>query len=312
MRTNPVRPGMLLMLALALTLGGLVWAQEDLQGVLDTHEPKVAAPAIERQDTPAQTAAAPAATDPWAAVRARLQAIIDRLQKILDLLRGGSTAVVEDPGKDKGKEQDKPKTDDQEKSAYQPKGTLKPESFGYGSRYQAVYDIVEKYCAVNQKYVLSAGHTWKGYTGQTDCSGFTGHFYQMLCSIAGVPPVFSQKGWFPSSQVYKTQYTKKITSAWPPPKPRDLIKPGDIFVLDKDGRSYGHIGVFMGYDKSGNPLIAHSTTTTISTKAVRGNKGHTGVRIEPMPSYYRERWSGIYRINGTDQALDKLVKQGAK
>jgi hypothetical protein len=72
------------------------------------------------------------------------------------------------------------------------------------------------------------------------------------------------------------------------------------------GAKYGHVGVFMGYDKSGNPVIAHSTTST-NRQNIYGKQGTTGVRIEVLPRSYQERWAGIYRIKGTDEMLNKLA-----
>ncbi len=188
---------------------------------------------------------------------------------------------------------------------------LKAEDFGFDpKRYQAVFDLVGEFCEANRAYVLAEGHKWTdGFPARSDCSGFTGSFYSKLAAKSGVKPAFAKNSWYPTSQVYMTRYTKKITSAWPPPNPRDLIRPGDIFVLEKGNQNYGHVGVFMGYDKSGNPVIAHSTPTTINTKTgFKGNVGMTGVRVEVMPrtSSWTSRWAGIYRIDGTDQMLDKL------
>lgn len=191
------------------------------------------------------------------------------------------------------------------------KAHLKAEDFGFdGKRYQKVFDLVGEFCEANRAYVMAEGHKWTdGFPARSDCSGFTGSFYSKLAALSGVKPAFAKNSWYPTSQVYKTQHTKKITSAWPPPKPRDLIHPGDIFVLDKANQNYGHVGVFMGYDKSGNAVIAHSTPTTINTKTgFKGNVGMTGVRVEVLPktSSWTSRWTGIYRIDGTDQMLDKL------
>lgn len=310
----------LVSLALLVLTAFVAFGQDDLQRLLNAHDPQTnQTQEVERQADPQPAPAVgtggttPTAT--WDGIEDRLQALLTRLKKILATLRersggkGKEKGKDKDKGKDQGKDEDKTSGDD---SNYVKKGTLNPKNFGYDARYQPVMDIAEKFAQVNQKYVLAAGHVWKGYTGLTDCSGFVGHFYQTLMAAAGVKPAFAKNSWYPTSTTYKTQHTKKISGAFPPTKPRDLIKPGDVFVLDKDGRAYGHTGIFIGYDRSGNPLIAHSTTTTIGSSAVRGNKGRTGVRIEPIPSYYRERWAGIYRINGTDQALDKLAKTGAK
>lgn len=190
---------------------------------------------------------------------------------------------------------------------------LSAADFGFDpKRYQPVFDLVGKFCEANAAYVMAKGHSWtSGFPSRTDCSGFTGSFYQKLAALSGVKPAFGQSSWFPTSQVYKSQYTTKISAAWPPPNPRDLIHPGDIFVLDKANQNYGHVGVFMGYDKSGNPVIAHSTPTTINTRTgFKGNVGMTGVRVEVLPtsSSWKTRWTGIYRINGTDQMLNQLAK----
>ncbi|HNV70134.1 MAG TPA: SH3 domain-containing protein [Candidatus Ozemobacteraceae bacterium] len=193
-----------------------------------------------------------------------------------------------------------------------PSGSLNAADFGYDSKYQPIFDLAEKYCQVNRKYTYAAGHMWKGYPAETDCSGFTCHLYQMLAQISGVQPAFPKNQWYPNSDALRSNrnLATKITSAYPPPNPRDLIKPGDIFVLGHGSSGIGHVGVFMGYTKSGNPVIAHSTPSTIGSQAIRGNRGCSGVRIEVMPSSYNSsRWTGIYRINGTDQMLDKLAKK---
>jgi cell wall-associated NlpC family hydrolase len=186
-------------------------------------------------------------------------------------------------------------------------GSLKASDFGYNDpKYQSVFDIVQKFCDANQKYELAKGHTWQdGYASVTDCSGFTGSFYQKLAAISGIPPVFPKNSWYQTSTNYKSNYTDCITTQFPPPDPRDLIKPGDVFVMNK-GAKYGHVGVFMGYDKSGNPVIAHSTTST-NRQNIYGKQGTTGVRIEVLPRSYQERWAGIYRIKGTDEMLNKLA-----
>lgn len=190
-------------------------------------------------------------------------------------------------------------------------GVLKAEDFGYPKRYQPVYDLVAKFCEANEAYDAAKGHKWQdGYAKRTDCSGFTGSFYQKLAALSGVNPAYPRNSWYPSSQVYKTKYTKKITSAFPPPNPRDLIKPGDIFVLNPASNGIGHIGVFMGYDKAGNPLIAHSTPGAIKdSRKILGHTGKGGVRIENLlgSQSTRSRWAGVFRINGTDAMLDRLA-----
>ncbi len=259
------------------------------------------------------------AADPYAAILDRLTKLLDRVTALLERLVG---IMKVDP--ESGKPQTAAtatKTSTSTSTGTQtgtstvigkgalPDGAHDVTKFGYSGRYQPVWDIAEQFCRVNQKYSLGAGHRWSGYTGVTDCSGFTSHFYQTLCMLAGVPPVFPKSGGHPSSTAFKSsKYTNKITSQYPPPNPQDLIKPGDIFILDKGGNAHGHIGVFMGYDKSGNALIAHSTTRKTKSSDVAGNVGHTGGRIEPMPSWYRSRFAGIYRIKGTDEALEKLSK----
>ncbi len=188
-------------------------------------------------------------------------------------------------------------------------GNLNPADFGYDSkRYKPVFDLVQKFCDSNKQYKLAGGHTWQdGFASITDCSGFTGSFYQKLAALSGIPPVFPKGSWYPTSTNYKSsRYSEKITSEWPPPNPRNKIKPGDIFVMNK-GAKYGHVGVFMGYDRSGNPVIAHSTTRR-ENSYMYGKQGTTGVRIEVLPRHYRQRWAGIYRIKGTDQMLDKLAR----
>lgn len=213
--------------------------------------------------------------------------------------RSGNTAGTPTTGN--------PTQDTDQPAANVPSGSLKAENFGFDKRYQPVYDLVEKFVQSNQKYLWAGGHKWKdGYDGNTDCSGFTGSFYQKLAAASGVAPAFPKNSWYPASWIYKTKYTKKLTNGFPPPDPRDLIRPGDIFVMGDQGN--GHIGVFMGYDKSGNPLIAHSTPRKVDPKVtVSGKNGYSGVRIEVLPSRYRSSWKGMYRIDGTDQMLDKLA-----
>jgi hypothetical protein len=192
-------------------------------------------------------------------------------------------------------------------------GTLNPAKYGFEkARYQVVFDLVEKFCNANKAYVFGAGHKWtSNYPTKTDCSGFVGSFHEKLAELTGVKPAYPRSGYFPSSQVYKTQYTQKITSSFPPPKPRDSIHPGDIFVMNPASSGVGHTGMFMGYDKSGNAIIAHSTPRKIDSRTkVFGHTGFSGVRIETIPSYYRDRWSGVYRIAGTDKMLDSLAKGG--
>lgn len=190
-----------------------------------------------------------------------------------------------------------------------PDGTLDPKKFGYDSkRFSSVFDIVEKFCSSNKAYVFGAGHTKaSGYTEKTDCSGFVGQFIQKLSAAAGIPPVFPKDSWYPSSQIYKNQYTNKITSAFPPPKPRDSIKPGDIFVMNPGSSGIGHVGLFMGYTSSGQAIIAHSTPTRVqSGTKIAGKVGYSGTRIEVLPARYASRWAGVYRIKNMDQMLNKV------
>ncbi len=169
-----------------------------------------------------------------------------------------------------------------------------------------IFDIVKKFCQANQQYVLGAAHSKNsGYVTKSDCSGFTGQFINKLSELAGVKPVIGNS--FPTSTEYaNSAYTKKVTGDFPPTNPRDLIKPGDIFVMPKKSGGYGHVGVFMGYNSAGQPLIAHSTTSSINSNAQIGNIGKTGVRVEVIPSSYKNRWMGIYRLNNMDQIVSNL------
>jgi len=187
-------------------------------------------------------------------------------------------------------------------------GSLDPSRFGYDRRFQSVFDIVERFCQSNRSYFFGAGHTRNsGYAERTDCSGFVGQFIQKMAEFAGVPPVFPKNSWYPSSQVYKTQHTQKITSSFPPPNPRDAIKPGDVFVMNPGLSGVGHVGLFMGYTPSGQPIIAHSTPSRVkSDTRISGKVGYSGVRIEILPARYASRWAGVYRINNMDAMLDKL------
>ena len=172
---------------------------------------------------------------------------------------------------------------------------------------KVIFDIVKKFCNVNQAYVLGAAHSKNsGYATKSDCSGFTGQFINKLSEMAGVNPVIGNS--FPTSTNYaNSQYTQKVTSAFPPPNPKDLIKPGDIFVMSKSSPSgYGHVGVFMGYNSAGQPLIAHSTTRKVDGNTTIGNLGTTGVRVEVIPSWYNKRWMGVYRLNNMDQIAKNL------
>ncbi len=190
-----------------------------------------------------------------------------------------------------------------------PEGSLDPARYGYDSkRFKSVFDVVEKFCSANKAYVFGAGHTkTSGYAEKTDCSGFVGQFIQKMAELSGVPPVFPKNSWYPSSQIYKSQYTSKITSSFPPPNPRDSIKPGDVFVMNPGSSGVGHVGLFMGYTPSGQPIIAHSTPTRVqSSTRIAGKVGYSGVRIEVLPSRYRSRWAGVYRIKNMEQTLNRL------
>ncbi|HNW11726.1 MAG TPA: SH3 domain-containing protein [Candidatus Rifleibacterium sp.] len=179
-------------------------------------------------------------------------------------------------------------------------------SSSFSKAYKKILDLVKKFCNANKAYVLGAAHSKSsGIVSKSDCSGFTGQFIQKLSAMAGVKPVTGNS--YPSSTNYaKSQYTKKVTSKVPPTNPRDLVKPGDIFVMSKS-TSYGHVGVFMGYDSAGRPLIAHSTTRASKKGTTTyGNIGTTGVRIEPIPSWYKQRWMGVYRLNNMDTIMKKI------
>ena len=182
------------------------------------------------------------------------------------------------------------------------------ENTNYTGVTKVIFDIVKKFCEANEAYVLGAAHSKNsGYVTKSDCSGFTGQFINKLSELAGVNPVIGNS--FPTSTNYaNSQYTTKVTGAFPPTNPKDLVKPGDIFVMSKGSSGYGHVGVFMGYNSAGQPLIAHSTTRTIDGKSTTtGKLGKTGVRIEVIPSSYNgNRWMGIYRLNNMDQIASKL------
>ena len=172
---------------------------------------------------------------------------------------------------------------------------------------KVIFDIVKKFCNVNQAYVLGAAHSKNsGYVTKSDCSGFTGQFINKISEMAGVRPVIGDS--FPTSTNYaNSKYTQKVTGAFPPPNPKDLIKPGDIFVMSKSSpNGYGHVGVFMGYNSAGQPLIAHSTTRKVDGSTTIGNLGTTGVRVEVIPSWYNKRWMGVYRLNNMNEIAKKL------
>ncbi len=184
---------------------------------------------------------------------------------------------------------------------------------GYnGTRFQKLIDLVKGFCDANTAYVYAAGHTRvEGFPKTTDCSGFTGSLIDKVLRMAGLPSPLGS--WFPSSQNYADSraLTKPILGPgeYPPPNPRDRIQPGDIFVLGPPAPGkVGHVGIFMGYDRAGNPLIAHSTPSTVKAETAKyGHIGQSGVRVEIMPASYRgSRWRGIYRANGMDEALNKL------
>ena len=192
-----------------------------------------------------------------------------------------------------------------------PDGTLDPARFGYNARmFKSVFALVEKFCSSNKAYVFGAGHkNTSGYAEKTDCSGFVGQFIQKMSAAAGVAPVFPKNSWYPSSQVYKSQHTNKVTSKFPPPNPRDMIRPGDIFVMNPGSSGIGHVGLFMGYTPSGQPIIAHSTPTRVnSSTRIAGKVGYSGVRIEVLPARYASRWAGVYRVKNMDTMLDRLSK----
>jgi len=192
-----------------------------------------------------------------------------------------------------------------------PDGTLDPARFGYDAKmFKSVFDLVEKFCSSNKAYVFGAGHKQtSGYAEKTDCSGFVGQFIQKMSAAAGVAPVFPKNSWYPSSQIYKTQHTNKITSKFPPPSPRDLIRPGDVFVMNPGSSGVGHVGLFMGYAPSGQPIIAHSTPTRVNNSTrISGKVGYSGVRIEVLPARYASRWAGVYRVKNMDTMLDRLSK----
>lgn len=174
---------------------------------------------------------------------------------------------------------------------------------------KVIFDIVKKFCEANEAYVFGSAHRKEdGYVKTSDCSGFTGQFINKLSQLAGVTPVIGNS--YPSSTQYaKPAYTQKITSAFPPTNPRDLIKPGDIFVMGKGaGHNCGHVGIFMGYNSAGQPLFAHSTGSATNANAVMGKLGKSGVRVEVL-SYsdqIKQRGWGIYRLNNMDQIVKNL------
>ncbi|EKD82209.1 MAG: hypothetical protein ACD_39C01423G0001, partial [uncultured bacterium] len=83
----------------------------------------------------------------------------------------------------------------------------------------------------------------------------------------------------------------------------------DIFVMNPGSSGIGHVGLFMGYTPSGQPIIAHSTPTRVnSSTRIAGKVGYSGVRIEVLPARYASRWSGVYRVKNMDTMLDRLSK----
>ncbi len=344
MKTNRLRSVLMACVLLsALTLGaGSAWAESPLQ-TLQNFDPTSGqvTPSVRAADEGTPTGQVVIGTvhvrtrlnvrtSPWGAIVSKLYdgdqvRIIGRQGDWFKIEFNGQTAYVHSAyvsapgmpsaappdGSSSGASASSPRPDVTPEGEV-PSGSLSAADFGYDSKYQPIFDLAEKYAQVNRKYTYAAGHMWKGYPSETDCSGFTCHLYQMLAQISGVQPAFPKNQWFPNSDALRSNrnLTTRITSAFPPPNPRDLIKPGDIFVLGHGSSGIGHVGVFMGYTKSGNPVIAHSTPSTIGSQAIRGNRGCSGVRIEVMPSSYNSsRWTGIYRINGTDQMLDKLAKK---
>ncbi len=183
--------------------------------------------------------------------------------------------------------------------------------YGYNrALYGPVWDMVMKFVQANQAYVYAAGHSNQaGIATKTDCSGFVGSVYHKLAEASGIPATKD----YGNANSYSTSGTQKVTGQYPPPNPRDLIKPGDVMVTSGGG----HIVMFMGYDRSGNPLIAHSTPGAIDANDLAGNVGRSGVRIEVMPNYMRTNVSdrypgqtpfkGVFRINGMDEMLNKLA-----
>ncbi len=254
-------------------------------------------------------------TGPWGKIIGKLYdgdklRIVAREGDWLKIHYNGGYAYVHSNYVEIGEERvNKPDNDTSTPATGVPDGTLDPARFGYDSKkFNTVFDIVEKFCSSNKAYVFGAGHTKNsGYAEKTDCSGFVGQFIQKMAAASGIPPVFPANSWYPSSQIYKTKYTNKITSSFPPPNPRDSIRPGDVFVMNPGSSGIGHVGLFMGYTSSGQPIIAHSTPTRVqSGTRIAGKVGYSGVRIEVLPSRYKSRWAGVYRIKNMDSMLNKL------
>lgn len=174
---------------------------------------------------------------------------------------------------------------------------------------KAIFEIVKKFCDANEAYVFgSAHHKEDGYVKTSDCSGFTAQFVNKLSQLAGVNSVLGSD--YPSSTNFaNSKYTQPITTAFPPTNPRDLIKPGDIFVMGKGaGYNCGHVGVFMGYNSAGQPLIAHSTGSATNANAVMGKLGKSGVRVEVLTysEQIKVRGWAMYRLNNMDQIVKNL------
>ncbi len=182
-------------------------------------------------------------------------------------------------------------------------------SADYTGATKAIFDIVKKFCDANEAYVYGSAHYKEnGYVTTSDCSGFTAQFVNKLSELAGVSCVLGSD--YPSSTNFaNSKYTQPITNAFPPTNPRDLIKPGDIFVMGKGaGYSCGHVGVFMGYNSAGQPLFAHSTGSAISANASMGKIGKSGVRVEVFgySDQIKERGWGMYRLNNMSQIVSNL------
>ena len=182
-------------------------------------------------------------------------------------------------------------------------------SSDYTGATKAIFDIVKKFCDVNEAYVFGSAHyKTNDYVKTSDCSGFTAQFVNKLSELAGVSSALGSD--YPVSTSFaNSKYTQPITKDFPPTNPRDLIKPGDIFVMGKGaGYSCGHVGVFMGYNSAGQPLIAHSTGSAISANAVMGKIGKSGVRVEVLTysDQITQRGWGMYRLNNMNQIVNNL------
>ena len=174
---------------------------------------------------------------------------------------------------------------------------------------KAIFDIVQKFCDANEAYVFGSAHyKTNDYVKTSDCSGFTAQFVNKLSELAGVSSALGSD--YPTSTNFaNSKYTQPITKEFPPTNPRDLIKPGDIFVMGPGaGYTCGHVGVFMGYNSAGQPLIAHSTGSATSANAVMGKIGKSGVRVEVLTysDQIRQRGWGMYRLNNMNQIVNNL------